>query len=210
MTSFGEAQKGFTLVEIQIALLLLLLIMGVLMGSLHLVSKTASAAETLAQRNADLRIVSRLLKQQLAGVVPLRALEEAQTKVIFKGESAAVYFVGYLPEYVVKGGPWLLHLYQDQAQLVLGYRVIDSQRSIRDHYQDDYETVVLLDDVKKVSFDYFDDETASWKSSWDELEAIPAAIKVVIEQTGFKWPELVSMIETKDAVQSPFHVLKIQ
>jgi general secretion pathway protein J len=210
MRSSQHHQKGFTLVEIQIALLLLLMIMAVLMGSLHLVSKTASSAEKLTERNTDLRIVSRLLKQQLAGAVPLRALEDGETKVIFNGASDALYFVGNLPEYVVKGGPWLLHLYQDDAQLVLGYRVLDSQRSIHDNYQDDYETVVLLNDIETIDFNYFDDNAQAWKTSWDDTDAMPRAIKLDIEQTQYKWPELVSPIQGSNAIESQFNIIKMQ
>ncbi len=195
-------QRGFTLVEIQIALLLLLLIMAALMGSLQLVSKTMSSTESLVEKNADLRIVSNLLRSLSTGATPYQMPRGDENQLVFKGALDEIYFVGNLPEFVVKGGPWLLHIFQDKEQLLLGYRVVDHARSMRDNYEADYEIVVLLDHINIIDFGYLDGATQSWSTVWDNAEIMPDAISVSIEQDGFEWPQLTLPILVKQTTTS--------
>ena len=121
-----NASKGFTLVEIQIAILILLLIMAVLMGGLQLTAKTKKAAEKLSEQTADKRAISRLFQQQFSNILPIKALENGKSKLIFNGRQDNLYYMGYLPERVINGGPWLLHVFQKDEQLMLEYRVFDN------------------------------------------------------------------------------------
>jgi len=200
---------GFTLIEIQIALLVLLLIVGVLMGSIQLAAKTSQATERLSTNNNDLRIISALLKQQITSIVPLKALEDSKTKLLFKGESDELYYVGYLPEHVVVGGPWLIHLYESDNQLWLDYRVFDSTRTIRENLSDDYQQVNLLSSIDAFSVEYYNQKNGNWKSTWTNIDRMPSAIKIQIDQAELTWPELITPIKSYSASKTPFHVLKI-
>ena len=151
ITSNHYRQAGFTLVEVQIALLILVMIMAALMGSLYLVSKTTNAVTAIEETHQDKRIISRFLKQQLSTALPLRALEGGDLSVIYQGDEQDIYFVGHLPEQVVASGPWLLHLYVKDKQLILDYRAIDLAISVKDNMAADYESVVLLSDVDEMT-----------------------------------------------------------
>lgn len=202
--------SGFTLVEIQIALLILLLIMAVLMGGLQLASKSTKAAEELAMQSNNMRVISTLLKRQISSILPLKALHNGKAKLIFKGERNEVYYTGYLPEHVVDGGPWLIHLYTEKKQLLLDYRVIDTEQSINDNFTGNFETIMLLDNVDDFSIDYYREQTSVWQSNWHKRDVMPALIKIQLSQDGASWPDLVIQIQSHLAVKTPFHVLEIK
>lgn len=205
----SKRTAGFTLIEIQIALLVLLLIVAVLMGSLRLTAKSSQAAEKLAIQSNDLRIISGFLRQQINSMMPLKALESTKTKLLFKGESDELYYIGYLPEHVVVGGPWLIHLYENNQQLQLGYRVFDSGSSIRKNLQGDNQHVTLLNTIDSFSVEYYNHKSGSWLSTWANTDQMPSAVKIQIIQEELMWPEIVSPIQSYSAIKTPFQILKI-
>ena len=204
-----NASKGFTLVEIQIAILILLLIMAVLMGGLQLTAKTKKAAEKLSEQTADKRAISRLFQQQFSNILPIKALENGKSKLIFNGRQDNLYYMGYLPERVINGGPWLLHVFQKDEQLMLEYRVFDNTESIRDNLRADFEEVVLLNDVDEFSIEY-QTEKGTWKSRWQDDHTMPQRLKVQLIQTEKTWPGIIVPIYSYAATETPFHVLAVQ
>lgn len=203
------AESGFTLVEIQIAILILLLIVAVLMGGLQLSAKTNKAAEKLAEKSTDIRIVSRLLQQQISNIIPLKALETGKSKLIFDGQQDSIYYMGYLSEKVVKGGPWFIHLYQKNKQLLLDYKPFDSTKSIHSNKSDDFEQVVVLEEIEKFSIDYQSDNEV-WTSHWGDDYNMPKLVKIKLSQDTTPWPIITIPLYSYAAVDTPFHVLQVQ
>jgi len=204
-----KSSKGFTLVEIQIAILILLLIMAVLMGGLKLSAKTKNAAENLSEQTADIRAISRLFQQQFSNILPLKALESGKSKLIFQGEKDELYYMGYLPERVINGGPWLLHIFQKGEQLMLEYRAFDNTESIRDNLRAEFEEVVLLREVDEFSIQY-QTNRKTWKSNWKDTHNMPERLKIQLSQTGTPWPEMTVPVYSFAATETPFHVLAVE
>jgi general secretion pathway protein J len=203
----GEA--GFTLVEIQIAILILLLIVAVLMGGLQLSAKTNNAAEKLAERSTDIRIVFRLLQQQISNIIPLKALENGKSKLIFDGEQDSVYYMGYLSEKVVKGGPWFIHLYQKNKQLLLDYKTFDNTKSMQRNTSDDFEQVIVLEELDDLIIDYQSDNDI-WTSSWGDEHNMPKLVRIKLSQQNTPWPTITIPLYSYAATDTPFHVLQVQ
>jgi general secretion pathway protein J len=202
----GEA--GFTLVEIQIAILILLLIVAVLMGGLQLSAKTNNAAEKLAEKSTDIRIVSRLLQQQISNIIPLKSLEKGKSKLIFDGEQDSFYYMGYLSEKVVKGGPWFIHLYQKNKQLLLDYKAFDNTKSMQKNTSDDFEQVVVLEDLDELIIDYQSDNDI-WTSRWRDDHNMPKLVRIKLSQDNFSWPIISIPLYSYAATDTPFHVLQV-
>jgi general secretion pathway protein J len=200
---------GFTLVEIQIAILILLLIVAVLMGGLQLSAKTNNAAEKLAERSADMRIVSRLLQQQISNIIPLKALENGKSKLIFDGEQDSIYYMGYLSEKVVKGGPWFIHLYQKNKQLLLDYKTFDNTKSMQRNNADDFEQVVVLEGFDELIIDYQSDNDI-WTSHWGDDHNMPKLVRIKLSQDNIPWPIITIPLYSYAATDTPFHVLQVQ
>jgi len=204
-----SAEAGFTLVEIQIAILILLLIVAVLMGGLQLSAKTNNAAEKLAEKSTDIRIVSRLLQQQISNIIPLKSLENGKSKLIFDGEQDSIYYMGYLSEKVVKGGPWFIHLYQKNKQLLLDYKAFDNTKSMQRNNSDEFEQVVVLEDVDEIIIDY-QSENDIWTSRWGDDHNMPKLVRIKLSQDNFPWPTITIPLYSYAATDTPFHVLQVQ
>jgi general secretion pathway protein J len=207
LTFFKNA--GFTLVEVQIALLILLLIVAVLMGGLKLAAKSTNAAEKLVKQTSDVRIITSFIQKQITSILPLKSLRNGKTKLLFKGQHSEVYYTGHLPEHVVNGGPWLIHLHQKKEQLLLNYRAIDNTRSFTENINSDFATVVLLENVDDFSIEYLSKRHGSWQSTWHKADFMPALIKIQLSQNNRLWPDIVVPLYSHLAVKTPFHVLEI-
>jgi general secretion pathway protein J len=201
-------ESGFTLVEIQIAILILLLIVAVLMGGLKLSAKTNNAAEKLAEKSTNIRIVSRLLQQQISNIIPLKALENGKSKLIFDGEQNSVYYMGYLSEKVVTGGPWFIHLYQKNNQLLLDYKVFDNTKSMQRNNSDEFEQVVVLEELDELIIDYQSDNDI-WTSRWGNNRNMPKLVRIKLSQGNFSWPIITIPLYSYAATDTPFHVLQV-
>jgi len=201
--------SGFTLIEVQIAIVILLLIVAVVMGGLRLASKSTQAAEKVANQSTELRVISRLLINQISSIVPLKTLDKGKNKVLFKGANSSLYYMGHLPEKALTGGPWFIHLHRQNNELVLSYKVFDNTRSMQDNMKGVFESISVLDGVVSFSVHY-QKETGQWLSSWRDNHTLPKTIKISLKQTGLEWPALIMPLYSHAATITPFHVLTIK
>lgn len=201
---------GFTLVELQIALLILVLIGAVLMGGLQLSAKSNKVADKLNSANSDLRVISKFLNQQITGIMPLTTLHNNKSSLMFKGQHNSIYYVGNLPKHVVTGGPWLIHLYVRDKQLRLEYKVFDNRLAFSKNLSAEFESLILLENVDQFSLFYQKASTSLWQATWQERHIMPAKIKIKINHHKHLWPELIISVHSYAGVTTPFNVLKIQ
>lgn len=201
--------SGFTLVEIQIALVILVLIVSVLMGGIQLSNKSMKAVNKLSEKSADNRIISQLLTRQISSLLPLTSLENGKNKLLFAGNQTSLYYMGILSEHVVNGGPWLIHLHYQNGQLLFDYRVFDNTISMAENKTLPFESQVLLDGVDDFSIEY-KAITNQWKSSWNDKETPPVTVTIHIKQVGDVWPAITIPIYSYAATKTPFHLLIIK
>lgn len=204
--------SGFTLVEVQISLVILVLIMSVIIGGIQLSDRSGKAIGLLAEKSRDKRIISQLLSRQINSLLPLTAIENGKSTLIFDGDKSSLYFMGYLPEHVVKGGPWFIHLYQKNDQLILDYKPFDNTQSVASNKTMKFESVPLLNNIKYFSMFYLADRKplASWKTSWDKKDTLPSTVKIQIKQESEAWPALIVPVYSYTAIKTPVHVLTIE
>ena len=202
----NSAMTGFTLIEVQVAIVILLLIVLVLMGSLNLFGKTNKATQQLMDNTVELRAITNLLQQQLSSLVPLSVIENNQQAIVFQGDESAIYFMGYLPEKAIDGGPWLLKLYKKDNELLLGYSVLDNQKTLKTNLAGEFEEVVLTKQILGLRFEYKSNE--NWQKSWEE-EVFPSKVKVVLENELGEWPEIVVSLKAHSATSIPTHRIKL-
>ncbi len=197
--------KGFTLVEVQIALMILLLLFAVMMGGLHLSGKTWKTAETVSEQSADLRVVSNLLRRQMSGVIPLTWISGQGSLLVFSGKSDELTYVGHLPVHAVGGGPWLIRIHTNNEQeLRLDYRMLDTARSPLEFTNEKWNSIRLLDDVEKITVSYQqppDEQNQSvWRDYWDDdNDSLPLSINITLQVNKKNWPELVLPLPAYEA-----------
>jgi len=213
MNSRRSKSLGFTLVELQIALLILVLIGAVLVGGLQLSEKSNKAAVRLGNESSNMRIISRFLNQQITGILPLTALHNNKSELIFKGGHNSIYYMGQLPNHVVTGAPWLIHLYLTGNQIQLEYKVFDNTQSIRVNLADGFEQLTLLENVDEFTLYYRKEgsnkSTSSWQTSWLDKNIMPQQIKFKVSHNKQQWPDLIVPVYSYQATVIPFNVLEI-
>lgn len=193
MTSFRNrertvAARGFTLVELVIALSILGVLSLLLVNGLRLATRTWDAVEqrTTAAHQGHLTLI--FLQRQIELAQPLRLSRDAEPKHIsFVGQRHALRFVAPLPGHLGAGGMYwfTLGLVDGGAgkRLVLAYRLF--QREDWERFgASDVEQAVLMEGLQDLQFEYLEPATAEaparWISDWEAQDRLPRLIRVQI------------------------------
>ena len=120
-------QRGFTLMEVLIAMALLSLLMLALGSTLYSAAQTEERVDARVQSAEDLRLAARFLQEALsqASLRPVRQGNE-RLRPFFSGQEQAVEWVGVMPARYGLGGRHFMRLALErdvngQGRLVLRY-----------------------------------------------------------------------------------------
>lgn len=210
-----SAQKGFTLLELLIGMVLLGLILTLLFGGLRLGSKSWDGGDKRADDSAQLRAVHGFMRRELSQVFPLRWKKEVDTQLAFAGTPDALRFVAPLPVQVSGGGLYLLGLELENGEE--GQRLI-MKRALTDPAAKDFSSLeqgeksVLADHIEKMSISYFGAVTPAsepgWQEKWDDPQRLPLLVRIQVKlNNGHDWPDLTVplIVEKGCAVWDSFH-----
>ena len=196
----SNTDRGFTLVEIQIALVLLVLIMGLLFGALHVASRSWKTGQEQNEQIEEKRLVAEFLRRQISQITPLFWTDSRGSDLIFRGNSDAMLFVGKLPTNHNADELSLLELItrEDQTgkRLELGYGRLSPDQTPFDTRNDQLEHTVVLDQIKEIRFQYYGTQkigarTPEWSDRWESRKLLPRMIKCQITLiAGEQWPEM--------------------
>jgi general secretion pathway protein J len=193
-------QRGFTLLEMIIGMVLLGLILVLLYGGLNLSIKGWDSGEQKVSATARQVAVSNFLHRQLAQVYPLVWVDSDANKVLaFDGGSESLSFAAPIQAVLGPGGVNLLTLRAEKtdegSDLSFRWRIPDPKQQSFD-FPVEAERVVLVKDLDKVELAYFgalskDDEPA-WHDEWRSSTLLPELIRLRLTgKGGVKWPEII-------------------
>lgn len=210
----GSARaRGFTLLEVLMALVLLALLLGLAWGSLRTAIKASSSGEALIARSEQARTVQGFLRRQLAQAMPVayERLEDAGAELRFEGSAEGLRFVAPMPGYLSRGGAHVqtlslvgsgrgLRLEFNHEQLN-GYDPLDPAP--------ERDPVVLVEGVAGGRFEFRDlDEEgrlSDWTSDWDNPERLPLMVRLALDferDDPRRWPEFeVALLAAAAGVQ---------
>lgn len=209
----NRQNKGFTLIELVIALTLSVVIVVILLAAMRLAYKSQAKGAEKIDVSQKIRILGDRITWLIRGSYPFYYKSIDEQKMFFKGESDMIGFVttsvdsqGKGPE-DLSGMKWV-SLYADREGLKMREKVF----FLEDALDDEGGSVFLLDpDVTKVEFEYYDipegETQGDWVSDWDpdEKETFPAAVKFMItfEHQGktFEMPEIIVRINAQPEPQ---------
>lgn len=171
-------ERGFTLLELLIAMTLFLLIIVILGGALRLGFRSIDAAEKKMDVLERFRTSFGIITAQLQSSLPLTHDEEGKKKYYLKGDATNLQFA---TNYSIWGG--------DRGCVIVTYRLeagdegqISLYASERSVGMEETQEVRLFDDLKALSFSYFGkeatEEDGKWTEEWPDDTRYPEQLKV--------------------------------
>jgi general secretion pathway protein J len=199
MIRAAPQQKGFTLLELLIGMVLLGLIFTLLFSGLRLGSRSWDSGDKRASDSAQLRGIHTFMRRELSQTLPLRWKNKIDAGLAFEGESNALRFIAPLPPTISVGGLYLLGLELENGEagrrLLLKHALVDSEAKDFSGLEQGEKTV-LADQVKNMAITYFGaanpEEDPDWQDKWDDPQRLPLMVRIQVELTdGRSWPDLV-------------------
>lgn len=203
-----SVRRGFTLLEVMIALVLLSLLLSVLFAGLRLGAQSWDAGQTRVGDAADRAQVLAFLDRQLTRAEPLFWQHpQGETQLAFEGRRETVAWVATLPAHRGGGGLALLSLevgrLEGQPSLVLGHQLFHPDTLDPGTFE---EQEVLLEGVTEITIEYFGpeegDNRLSWSDTWLDRSELPRLIRLRIEGERGPWPDLVIAPRQRPGVET--------
>jgi len=182
--------RGFTLLEVVLALTALALVAAICYGAFHLGVRAVERGEMAVVSAQRLRVASDVLVRQIKSTVPYAARNrDEDIYPFFFGTATSMTFITGAG---MQGGGGLCRVaYQvtdNPPRLVLTESAFFSPDSLgRDAIDKPGErSAVLLDGFRSLKFEYMMNDgvdTPEWRPGWDahEEEALPAAVRIVVD-----------------------------
>ena len=102
--------RGFTLLELVVALTLLALMSVVLFGALGFAGRSWEGGEAKAEQVSGMRLSEGYLRAQIESMHPLRMRKIAEFPLLFGGDEDELRYAAPLPSRVTGGGIWYYRL----------------------------------------------------------------------------------------------------
>jgi len=198
----GNARaRGFTLLELTIALVLLALLSTVLFGSLKLAGRSTDSGEAKADAVSSMRLAENFLRTNLAQEHPLRMRKMVQFPLLFSGRNDELRYAAELPARVAGGGIWFyrlaVHADDPKSPLVLERVIPDLSAAAMPEF-DNADRSVLAEGIAKLVIGYYGRDsgavtstTPTWRDRWDDTQRLPLLIRIdVTPKLGRPWPTL--------------------
>ncbi|GHE20918.1 prepilin-type N-terminal cleavage/methylation domain-containing protein [Halomonas urumqiensis] len=182
------AQRGLTLVEVLVALVITGVVLGAAFGGLHVAVAAWESGNRHGEWAREERLVEQWIVRQLAAArhLPLNPAATASPPVVFSGSAEAMTLVAPLAAHHGPPGLRLIHLQVDPraATLSVAYPLWGQQE--QDSQVDETTRRVLLEEsLESVRFAYFGrrsaDDALAWHDDWRDSSRLPRAVRIVIE-----------------------------
>lgn len=189
--------RGFTLIEVLLATVLLAAGLALAFATLRAATATAQRGESLAQRSERMRAVEGFLRKRLASALPMSFGVDNSTGLAqrFIGEPQRIRFVADVPDYLGRGGPYLHDVVADDAQgLTINFAMIQAGRIVEERTPRAPES--LVPDLQSLRLRYRglnnDGTFSDWQETWSTSDRLPLQVSIEIRSASIgDWPRLV-------------------
>jgi general secretion pathway protein J len=202
---FAFRQRGFTLIEVLIAMTILSIMVVLLFSSLRICAQSWELGEKKITEVNDAAVVYNFFQQYLSTATPVwnDFNEKEEKKFSFQGGKQNLQFVSSFPASAGRSGMQLfsITLVQEDDQWLIKV-TITPFFPVTEGKTWHQEEAVLLKHVSDFTLAYFGAETGGnengWQDEWLNKDVQPRLVKININTTnGFFWPEMI--IELKNA-----------
>ncbi|MDE0155642.1 MAG: hypothetical protein OXS28_08580 [Gammaproteobacteria bacterium] len=176
---------GFALPEALLAVLLFMFILLMLYGALFSAGQYQRTSDVRLRHNDDKRFIQSFLRRQLEQAVPLIAVDDGGTQVLFRGNERTLRFIGPLPSYRGDDGLYLQELSMADDELILSYHPLTRAPALfAENRLAGAERITLAQPVTRFELAYFGRHTADaaplWRDAWDNPAWLPSLLRVDI------------------------------
>lgn len=196
--------RGFTLVELLLAILLLGLLMAGAWAGINTAVKASRSGEALIDRTNRVRVAQEFIRRQIRNALALPYIVDKSTGETrtFEGDADVMRFVAPMPGYLSRGGVYLqtLELRPGRGggrELVFAHELLNGYDPDKPR-EAEREPVILIEGIRRATFEYRGlDETGKlgdWDEEWDEPGSQPVLVRMKFdmdERSGYVWPEIV-------------------
>jgi general secretion pathway protein J len=192
--------RGFTLLELLVALLLLSLVFLLLTSGLHFGTRAWRQEEP--NSTSEVATVQHLLRRVLSEARPvmIESTPDVRRHVFFDGSENSVRFIAPMPEHLGVGGFYEVALYLADGgmsgnHLEMSWRLFRAAEA-SSGLQNQEQRIVLLDNVGDLQFAYYGNprpqDPPKWFDEWQGLQSLPALIRMHVALGNGKhtWPDL--------------------
>lgn len=198
--------RGFTLVEVLVAVTLLAILMATALAGIRVVTRSISAGTRAVDRTNKVRVAQEFLRHELMQtlVAPYDQDRTSGQVKVFTGERDRLTFVSPMPGYLGHGGPYVqqIQIARGDRSLRLEFRhaLLNGYRKEGAKRVEDGDPVVLVEGIRRAEFSYLGmDETGKvgdWQDTWDRnaAQTPPMLVRLKLEfEPGENqvWPDLV-------------------
>jgi general secretion pathway protein J len=192
--------RGFTLIEMLIATVLLAAGLTLAFATIGGATRTTQRGEALAAHSERIRAVEGFLRTRLEGTRPVPFHFDPNTGVSqrFLGEPDRLRFVADLPDYLGRGGPYLHDFViegdRDNARIALTLNMVLAGQTVEESQPRPPE--VLVEGLRAARFRYRslspEGGLGEWLDRWENADQLPLLVEVTLtDATGYEWPPLV-------------------
>ena len=186
--------RGFTLIEVVLATLLLAFGILIAFGSVRSAQGSVARADAASRRNEHLRAVQGFLRRQLDAAQPLVMNRDPRTQEVtfLDGDRQSVRFVAPMPGYISRGGPYVQTLRLDHDRLEFAYAMLVDSKPLAD--DEKLPPELLLEGIVDAHFQYRslgpDGRIAGWTDSWHRAGEMPLEVRLQLRfrNPGLIWP----------------------
>jgi len=192
------APKGFTLIEVLIAMTLLSIMVVLLFSSLKICADSWEKGESKITDVNEVAVVYNFFQRHLSIVKPLRNdLSKEENTFSFKGKAQSLQFVSSFPASAGRSGLQLfsLDLQEEDNEQVIKV-TITPFFPVAEGEEWHKEEVTLIRHVTEFSMAYFGSidgvSEGSWQEEWLDIDFLPRLVKINIKlENEIFWPEMI-------------------
>jgi general secretion pathway protein J len=208
--AFRLAPKGFTLIEVLIAMTLLSIMVVLLFSSLKICADSWEKGESKITDVNEVAVVFNFFQRHLSVAKPLwNDLSSEEEKTFsFQGKAQSLQFISAFPASADRSGLQLfsIDLHDEDNDQVIKVTVTPFF-PVAEGEEWHKEEVTLIKHVKDFSLAYFGSidgvSEGSWEEEWLDKEVLPRLVKINIKlENGIFWPEMVIDLKVTGATNN--------
>ncbi len=203
-----SGSRGFTLLELLVAITIFSLVIAVLYAGYRLGIRSWESGERTHAAVSELRLAGSFVRRHVAQAFPLATSKSGAWSVWFEGQPGRLVFVTAMPAHLGQGGMYEMTLQVDEqddaAVLSVSRRLLHPDAEPGKPGVDD-QARPLVADLESAAFSFFgvlgENSEESWQTSWQGRERLPRLVRLRLTSKSVgEWPEMIVRVPS-DAIR---------